>query len=90
MGHAHAMGQAHMMGQAHTMGQARSMSQAHTLGQAHAMGQLQAREQMRNSRLSVELEGSSSMLEASSFLVSSPAAGRGSVRARLFGARNQR
>lgn len=77
--------QAHVMGPTHMMGQGLTM-----VGQAHAMGQLQVREQMRNSRLSLELEGSSSMMEGSSFLVSSPVAARGNVRARLFGARNQR
>lgn len=63
---------------------------AHSMAPVHPMGQLQAREPIRNSRLSVELEGSSSILEGSSFLRSSPAAARGNVRARLFGARNQR
>ncbi|KAF2443845.1 hypothetical protein P171DRAFT_45458 [Karstenula rhodostoma CBS 690.94] len=75
---------------AHPMGPTLMMGQAHAMGQAQAMGQLQAREQMRNSRFSLELEGSSSLMEGSSFLVSSPVAARGNVRARLFGARNQR
>ncbi|KAK7182963.1 hypothetical protein PSPO01_11062 [Paraphaeosphaeria sporulosa] len=83
---AHAMGPTHMMGQGLSM----TMEPPHAVGQARAMGQLQAREQMRNSRFSVELEGSSSLMEGSSFLVSSPVAARGNVRARLFGARNQR
>lgn len=43
----------------------------------------------RNSRLSVEYDGSSSILDGSSFLRSSPAAARGSLRGRLFGARGR-
>ncbi|KAJ4289761.1 hypothetical protein N0V90_011091 [Kalmusia sp. IMI 367209] len=54
-------------------------------------GNIQAPVQrVQNSRMSVDLEGSSSILEGSSFLRSSPAAARGNVRARLFGARGQR
>lgn len=45
---------------------------------------------VQNSRMSVELEGSSSILEGSSFLRSSPAAARGSLRARFMGARGGR
>jgi hypothetical protein len=41
-------------------------------------------------RRSVELEGSSSIMEGSSFLRSSPAAARGSLRARFMGARGGR
>ncbi|PVH99631.1 hypothetical protein DM02DRAFT_614875 [Periconia macrospinosa] len=44
----------------------------------------------RNSRLSVEFEGSSSILDGSSFLRSSPAAARGALRGRLFNARGGR
>lgn len=62
----------------------------HTVAPANALGQLQARGQMQSSRLSFELEGSSSVLDGSSFLRSSPAAARGDVRTRLFGARQQR
>ena len=62
----------------------------HTVAPANALGQLQARGQIQSSRLSFELEGSRSILDGSSFLRSSPAAARGDVRARLFGARQQR
>jgi len=43
-----------------------------------------------SNRRSVELEGSSSIMEGSSFLRSSPAAARGSLRARFMGARGGR
>lgn len=43
-----------------------------------------------NNRRSAELEGSSSIIEGSSFLRSSPAAARGSLRARFMGARGGR
>ena len=66
------------------------VSHTHTVAPAFALGQLQARGQIQSSRLSFDLEGSSSILEGSSFLRSSPAAARGDVRARLFGARQQR
>ena len=66
------------------------MSYTHTVAPAMALGSLQARGQITSSRLSFDLEGSSSMLEGSSFLRSSPVAARGNVRARLFGARQQR
>lgn len=84
------MVQAHVTGPTSVVGQRFAMDPPRAMGQVRAMGQLQAREQTRNSRLSVELEGSSSMMEGSSFLVSSPVAARGNVRARLFGARPQR
>jgi len=45
---------------------------------------------VQSSRLSVDLEGSSSFLDGSSFLRSSPAAVRGSLRARFLGARGGR
>ncbi|KAF9731825.1 hypothetical protein PMIN06_007791 [Paraphaeosphaeria minitans] len=82
---AHAMGPTSMMGQGRT-----TLARPHAMGQPRAMTQLQAREHARNSRLSIELEGSSSLMEGSSYIVSSPVAARGNVRARLFGARNQR
>lgn len=44
----------------------------------------------QSNRRSVELEGSSSIMEGSSFLRSSPAAARGSLRARFMGARGGR
>ncbi|KAF2688809.1 hypothetical protein K458DRAFT_414504 [Lentithecium fluviatile CBS 122367] len=44
----------------------------------------------QSNRMSVELEGSSSIMEGSSFLRSSPAAVRGSLRARFMGARGGR
>ncbi|KAF1965872.1 hypothetical protein BU23DRAFT_603932 [Bimuria novae-zelandiae CBS 107.79] len=71
-------------------GIAQAHTHTHTVAPANALGQLQARGQIQNSRMSLELEGSSSFLEGSSFLRSSPAAARGNLRARLFGARSQR
>lgn len=44
----------------------------------------------QSNRRSVELEGSSSIMEGSSFMRSSPAAARGSLRARFMGARGGR